>query len=167
MAWNPIKFCTYPFVQHLVLLELRFSLQKSNRYILPEFFATIWHRIWHLTSGCDRWQVHRSHMTNPSIHSLAFHVPGHHAGSKSTQICPEECCIHSLLKWTKGHVHRREVFIGAVTWHEIWLWAHLKGNDLAVYILWCMSYTLSCNLPWNEVSIPLGWQDVCSAGYTA
>ena len=49
-----------------------------------------------LNSGYDRWQVHRSHMTNPSIHSFAFHLPGYHAGSKSTQICSEECCVHSV-----------------------------------------------------------------------
>ena len=31
-----------------------------------------------LNSGCDGWQVCRSHMTNLSIHSLAFHLPDYH-----------------------------------------------------------------------------------------
>ena len=49
-----------------------------------------------LNSACDRWQAQRSCMTNPSFHSLAFHPPGYHAGSKSTQYCPEECCVRSI-----------------------------------------------------------------------
>ena len=35
-------------------------------------------------------------MTNLSVHSLVFHLPGYHAGSKTTQICSEECCVHSV-----------------------------------------------------------------------
>jgi len=47
-----------------------------------------------LNSGCDGWQVWK---TSPSFHSLVFHPPGYHAGSKSTQYCSEECCVNSIL----------------------------------------------------------------------
>src|SRR5882762_1098742 len=49
-----------------------------------------------LNSGCDRWRVQKSCMTSPSFHSLVFHPPGYHAGSKSTQYCSEECCVNSI-----------------------------------------------------------------------
>ena len=49
-----------------------------------------------LNAGCDGWQVWGSHMTDPHFHSHVYHPPGHHAGSKSTQYCSEECSAHSI-----------------------------------------------------------------------
>jgi hypothetical protein len=85
---NPIKFCTFPFAQHLALLELAFSFQNLNQY-MPRGFSYNMTPNLALNSGYDGWRVCRSHITNLSIHSLAFHLPGYCAGSKSTQICSE------------------------------------------------------------------------------
>ena len=50
-----------------------------------------------LNSDCNEWQACRSHITNLSIHSFTcVSLPGYHAGSKSTQIYSEECCVYSV-----------------------------------------------------------------------
>ena len=109
-----------------------------------------------LNSGCDGWRARRSHMTNLSVHSLAFHLPGYHAGSKSTQKSAAYIPSNILLKWTKDRVRRREVFVGTTTRSEIWLEGSFERARFGCSSSMCTSYALSCDLPWNEMSILSG-----------
>ena len=83
-----ICFCTFPFAQRLALLELVFSFRNLNQS-MPRGFSYNMTPNLPLNSGYNGWRVRRSHITNLSIHSLAFHLPGYRAGSKSTQIFSE------------------------------------------------------------------------------
>jgi len=136
----------------------------------PEVLAIIWNWIWHLTVAVtDGRRVGHIWPILPFIrlHFIFLATTLALKALKSAQKSAVYILSNILLKWTKDRVRRRQVFVGAVTWSEIWLKGSFERAWFGYLSFMCMSYTLSCDLPWNEMSILSHWWDVCSACYLA
>ena len=142
-------------------------LSSGNRIdICPGVLAITWHWIWHLTlaamaggRGGHIWPILLF------IH-LCIILLATMLAPKVLNIA-QKSALHFLsdilLKRTKDRVCRRQEFVGAETWSNIWFEGSFKRVWFSYLSFICMSYVSLRNLPRNEMTILSEWQYVWSA----
>ena len=120
-----------------------------------------------LHSGCKGRRAHGSRLTHLSFRSLGFQCPSYQACLKT---CSEGCYIHSV--WHPAQTDeescvRERCSQGQKRWFEIWSVGSLERLWFCQISPTCMSYTLPCNLPWNETSTSSGQWNMFSPCYLA